>query len=61
MRFHEWQLNPTIFEQACERFGRPEMDLFASRLNGLIKPYCAWQPDPEAAIIDAFAISWGGG
>ena len=61
--FHEdseWQLNPTIFEQVCDTFGRPVMDLFASRLNWLIKPYCAWQPDPEAEVIDAFTISWGG-
>ena len=61
-QFHEdsqWQLNPMIFNHICETFGRPEMDLFASRLNWLIKPYCAWQPDPEADVIDSFTISWG--
>ena len=36
------------------------MDLFASRLNFQLKPYVAYQPDPEAHAINAFHISWKG-
>lgn len=57
----EWQLNPKIFQDLVTAFGNPMMDLFATRLNWQVKPYCAWQPDPEAAVIDAFTIKWGGG
>jgi ribonuclease HI len=54
----EWQLQPRIFQNICDVFGAPKMDLFASRLNYQLKPYCAWHPDPEAAVIDSFSISW---
>ena len=36
----------------------PQIDLFASRLNYQIKPFVAYQPDPEAMAINAFTISW---
>lgn len=36
----------------------PEIDLFASRLNKQFTKYCSYRPDPEAAYIDAFSISW---
>ena len=37
----------------------PDIDLFASRLNYLVKLYVAYTPDPEAFAIDAFHLSWG--
>jgi hypothetical protein len=54
----EWQLNPKLFTQICHSFGKPSVDLFASRLNFQLKPYCSWQPDPEAQEIDSFTIDW---
>ena len=29
----EWSLNPYMFEKVCEKFGKPEIDLFTARLN----------------------------
>lgn len=37
---------------------KPTIDLFASRLNYKLKPFVAYQPDPEAFAIDAFSLSW---
>ncbi len=56
----EWSLNQSIFQRICDRLGTPNIDLFASRLNYKLKPYCAWQPDPEAYFIDALKLDWGG-
>ena len=55
----ECQLNPKIFAAIVLRWGRPDVDLFASRLNHQILPYVSWKPDPDALAIDAFTISWG--
>ena len=41
------------------RFGKPEIDLFASRLNHkLEKKNVSFRPDPNAMAADAFSISW---
>ena len=56
----EISLNKNIFQHACSIFGRPEMDMFATRLNNKLPRYCAWKPDPGAEIIDAFTVSWEG-
>ena len=55
----EWKLCPTIFQQICNRFCTPDIDLFASRLNYQCEPYVAWRPDPNAKAIDAFCVDWG--
>eukprot|EP00794_Sanderia_malayensis_P014717 gene14717-16247_t len=55
----EWMLNTTILEDALTQLKfKPEMDLFASRLNKQFHYYCSFRPDPEALFIDAFSISW---
>jgi hypothetical protein len=56
----EWTLIQTIFDNITQRFGMPQMDLFASRLNYKVIPFCAFKPDPLAATIDAFTIHWLG-
>ena len=38
--------------------GKPEIDLFASRLNNQLNQYVSWHPDPGAAFIDAFNLNW---
>ena len=55
----EWSLSKTLFKQICQQFGQPTIDMFASRLNYQIEPYCAWQPDPFAQTIDSFTLHWG--
>jgi len=55
----EWMLNPDTFKVIVAQFGKPCIDLFASRLNHQLKPYASWRPDGNAQAIDAFTIPWG--
>ena len=51
-------LEPSIFDYLTDRFGRPEIDMFASRLNKEIRIYASWFPDPGSSLTDAFKINW---
>jgi hypothetical protein len=54
----EWKLNHSIFLSVMDYYDfKPEIDLFASRLNYQFKPFVSWGPDPEAYAVDAFTIS----
>lgn len=55
----EWQLNLEIFKILCERWGSPDMDLFASRLNNQVPCYASWGPDPLCSFVNAFTCDWG--
>ena len=55
----EWKLNPMLFSKICDRWGKPDIDLFASRLNNQTQKYCSWKPDPGAVAVDALSIDWG--
>ena len=51
-------LNQRVYCDAIAKLGfKPNIDLFASRLNYKVKPFVAYQPDPEAVAIDAFTLS----
>ena len=54
----EWMLNGGVFSSLCKTFGKPSMDMFASRLNNQLPKYVAWRPDPTACHVDAFTMSW---
>ena len=54
----EWPLTPVIFQDICNIFGSPEVDLFASQLNLKLPKYVSWEPDPHSWHTDAFAFSW---
>ena len=55
----EWALNPTFFNQAMAAHNwRPNVDLFASRLNYKVKTFYSLRADPEAYGCDAFTVSW---
>lgn len=54
----EWALDGTIFHKITNRFGKPDIDLFASRLNHKLDKYVSFRPDPNAVAIDAFSTSW---
>ena len=51
-------LKPKIFDYVICQFGRPEIDMFASRLTKQIPIYASSLPDPESSFIDAFTINW---
>ena len=55
----EWMLNRDIFSEIVQRFGKPDIDLFASRINTQLPVYVSWKPDPSAWAIDAFSLDWG--
>lgn len=55
----EWELAPRLFESIVTQFGRPELDLFASRVNGKCEKFCSWYGDPEAFCVDVFTFDWG--
>ena len=45
-------------EKIVQKFGLPNVDLFASRANFKIKPYISHYPDPETSSVNAFACKW---
>ena len=57
----KWCLDRNLFHSACAKLNiRPNIDLFASRINYQIKPYISYSPDPEIIPINAFHHSWQG-
>ena len=56
----EWSLDPSTFELITKKLGQPEIDLFASYSNAKVACYYSWKPDPGAAHVDAFTVSWRG-
>ena len=55
---NEWKLDSRWFLTLCNRWGTPDVDLFASRIAHQVEKYVAWQPDPHAFHIDAFTMRW---
>ena len=51
-------IRPDLFQLLTKIWGEPSIDLFASRLNAQVPCYASWRPDPDAAYVDAFSISW---
>ena len=45
-------------EGICRLSVKPDIDLFASRINYRLKPYVSYKPDPGAVAVDAFTIQW---
>jgi len=54
----EWKLNPAIFRTIASFSPKFDRDMFASRINYQLMPYCSWKPDPESDVVDAFSINW---
>jgi len=55
----EWALDINIFQSITKDFGKPSIDLFASRLNSKLPIYSSYKPDPNAQFVDAFSEYWG--
>lgn len=54
----EWKLDSGVFKRICSKFGTPDIDLFASRLNTQLDRYVSWKPDPGAEATDALSFLW---
>ena len=54
----EWMSNPDILSDALDRLDvKPEIDLFASRLNHQFPRYVSYKPDPDAEAVNAFTMT----
>ena len=52
-------LNPDILSDALDRLDvKPEIDLFASRLNHQFPRCISYKPDLDAEAVNAFTMSW---
>ena len=47
-----------ISKKISSIFGKPTLDLFASRINYQIDGYISWKPDSKALAIDSSSIKW---
>ena len=54
----EWMLKKDIFDRLCKHLVKPNIDLFASRLNKQLDTFVSWFAEPGAFKIDAFNMSW---
>lgn len=54
----ECELGFSFFDKIVEKWGWPDIDLFASRNNAKVSTFCAWKRDPDALFIDAFTLNW---
>ena len=52
----EW-ISDKIFKKLWILWGKPDFDLFVTRLNSKLPKYVSWKPDPGFVSIDAFSIS----
>lgn len=54
----EWELNNQDFKKIDKKFGKFQIDLFATYINKKCPKFISWFKDPESEKIDAFTISW---
>ena len=54
----EWKLSPRVFTLIWQKWGTPDVDLFASRLSHQVPGYMAWKPDPGSRATDALKQNW---
>ena len=41
----EWKLNHALFHKIAEKFGKPDIDLFTTRINKQLDRYVFWHPE----------------
>lgn len=54
----EFEISSEAFKKIIDSFGKPDVDLFASRVNAKCDSYVSWLRDPSSIAVDAFTISW---
>ena len=54
----EWSLDHAVFDNLVARWGKPDINLSATRLNTKLPCYVSWKPEPEAVAVDAFTLDW---
>jgi len=56
----EWELHQEAAQLLFQRWGTPNIDLFATKLNKKLATYVSPVMDPEAWETNALSISWEG-
>ena len=54
----EWKLSTRVFQSICRLMGKPDLDLFASRISHQVPKYFSWKADPDCLAVDAFRQHW---
>ena len=54
----EWSLLPEVFHRLCNRWHRPQVDLFATRFNHKLPQFVSPVPDTQALAVDALTLPW---
>ena len=54
----EWSLNERATKSLFDQFGKPEIDLLASRLNTKRTKYASYKPDPGAYHVNTCSLCW---
>ena len=54
----KWKLKTNFFKEIENKFGKIEIDLFASRMSHQKDRYVSFYPDEHAMAVDAFTFNW---
>ena len=54
----EWSLDERVAKSLFDQFGKPEIDLFTSRLSTRCTKYALYKPGPDAYHVNAFSLCW---
>ena len=54
----EWKLISSLFHKIVEKFGKPDIDFFATRINKELDRYVSWHPELQTMAISAFSLTW---
>ena len=54
----EWKLYSSVFQKIVQKFWKPDIDLFVTRINKPLDGYVSWHPEPKAMAINAFSLTW---
>ena len=59
LRQSEWMINREMLKDSLKKLNfKPDIDLFASRINKQYKKYVSYRSDPDAIAINAFSLDW---
>ena len=53
----KWSLNSKVAGSLFKQFRKPDIDLFASRVNIKCSKYASFKPDPNAYYVNVFSMS----
>ena len=54
----DFQLNPSIFQKINRKWGKIQLDLFASQWNAQVTNYYSWMRQPGSKGVDALTMRW---